>query len=799
MAYASGEFDPKIGSRLFSVSAAIFGGELWVVGGNFESQGTPMYQTCVPIAKLNIEKGDLTNPSNWSSSQLQIQGISASTHSRCGLAPTSAGLLLVWEQQSGILSNTGSLLASLYSAASGQPAWAQAMTLLDMNGTALQGSASGPGSGSDVSVTACGNDSVLISCAGATSGGQACVYLASYRVADMGQKWQAAWSCYITPAEPGLPGVGLNISMDWFPTAPTSDQTESQPAFYLQIFLNPAQQGGSALPPQYLLLPMDLSSDGTYMVPQVNASFLELTVFGSGQYSVFRDPANRLQAYETSANTIYRVPFNTYSTPPTLGSDGVFTSSVHAGPVTAVYYMTPALGTVPTSSVYEIFLYGPAEVLCQVNFFGSAQVVTSTTLQPVDVNQHVRNVILGIVDGPVPFPNVNCASINFQDTEFQCGDLTISSSSSVEQAVQSTSSVSFGLRTEGGCTEGVGAAWDVAVSSGWTNVTGSSTTSLLTKYETVHSPLDMQSKTVKPLGTLYCAPALIEVTTYVFKDANGNVVCDSSQPGSYQAPQFFSAKCGFGDAQLWGYVPFSTTAGDVRNYTPENLNARMKELGYTGENYFGEIIVPNACSFAGGNPYLEAAWDPEASTSEGFTQTQSSFTSQSWQFDNSVYAGISGGGGIDVFGLGEEADFSILAGFSATYVHDSSQTQQSEWGISLSDTWGPPGELEVGQGDLIGGYSIRIYFLPVPSGNTTLPDGTTMPANYWTQELLKYQQPPQPNTIDWTTIDPNSGAWRIVYVVTSYHTVDGTESYAYDGSLGGEPQAAASLAADSSS
>lgn len=793
--YSSAEFDPKTGTRPYSVGAAIFNGQLWMVGpSNAFGQ---MAQTYVPVDTLNIEKGDLTNPSNWHSSSLQILGLTVSTRGRCALAATSTGLCLVWNQ----IGNPGSLMSSFYSQQTGQAEWGQAITLLDQGGAVVHTQTTGVLDGvpiADVSVTTYGDSSLLISCPSAASGGQTCVYVASYRLSDIDQqKWQAAWSTYITPAQLSVTSpaqrtvkqTGLQISMEWFPVVPSGYTSQSQPEFYVAIFFKPELSDGSTLPRSFVL-PAALSSDQSYLVPEPSPAALTLTNWIGGTdshgFTVVRDPANRLQAYTMSATALYGyVVYNTYSnfTPSQAGYIGgdTLTIGVHDGLVSSVFYVTPATGTPVSSLVYEILVYS-SEVRCQVNFFGTAKMVSSTEVNPVGPSSQVKNVVLGIVDGPVPFPNENSQAATFQDTNYECGVLTLSSSSSTVAAVQSTGSVSFGLKSEEDCTDGVGVAWDASLSSGWTKVAGNTTSELLTTFNEAQSPLSMQpTQTIEPQGTLYCSTAVLTVTTFSFTDAHGNVVCDSSKPGQYQAPQFFSVQCGFGDPQNWGFTPYSVMPGDVRNYTPEAWNARMKQLGYAGENYFAEMIVPNACVFAGGQPYLTAAWSPSATSSQGYTKTQSSFVSHSWNLDDSVYAGVSGAGGVDVFGMGEEVEFKIMAGISTSYTSDTSETQQSDWGIALSETWGPPAQIGDSNGNLIGGYSIRIYFLPVPSGQTKLPDGTIMPSNYWTKELLQYQQPHQPNMIDMSTIDPNSGAWRIIYVVTNYHTVDETETYTYDG------------------
>ena len=77
--------------------------------------------------------------------------------------------------------------------------------------------------------------------------------------------------------------------------------------------------------------------------------------------------------------------------------------------------------------------------------------------------------------------------------------------------------------------------------------------------------------------------------------------------------------------------------------------------------------------------------------------------------------------------------------------------------------------------DAVIAYTFRVFFLPVPK-----PPSTLQPS-YWTQELIKYMKPG--SLPPGQSIDPNSGCWRLVYVVTEIQCNDSTLNYSYDGSL----------------
>ncbi len=623
-----------------------------------------LYQTTVLLSGLNIEKGDLADPlsSKWNSSGIKIPGVSsAQTAARCGIASTSSGLCLAWNQAKNF--SDGNLMASFYS-----EAWGGGLTLLDMNGSALQTTAA-----ADVSIAAWGSGCVLIACPSVASGIQHGLYLGAYRVADADiddkHNWQACWSCNLAPTKFGLKQTGSRVSIDWFPTA-VDNGTNATLELYLVVFLR--SDAGS----QFMSLPMQVSSDQTYVSPIVPANTILLSpLFGAQPkgVNVIRDPANRMMAYTSDGaeKSLFRAAWNTCSPLPTpfaakLGEASFNAPKGGSGLVAPVYYMRSGSGSF---NFYEILLYpeGNGTLYCQVNFFGAAEMQPSQTH-----NFQEKVVLLGIVDGPIPFPNVNSMGHTFSSgAEYDAGVIRVSSSVGNSSAVQSTGSMTFGLQVDEHCTEGVGIAVQASTSAGWTNVAGSSSVSLSTTFQDMYSPLDMETKTIFPYGTLWCSNATLTVQTYKFTDAQGNVIYNSSQCRHTQAAApFYAASAEVGDLKSQQYVPYSVTPGDLSTYTPEGWDKTMKELGYSGKSYFNEVIVANACVLDNVRNYIEASWSLTGVSEQSAAKTTSTFTAYSWQFDASVYAGVSGGGGVDFFGLGEKAEVSILAGMSTSYVHE---------------------------------------------------------------------------------------------------------------------------------
>lgn len=134
---------------------------------------------------------------------------------------------------------------------------------------------------------------------------------------------------------------------------------------------------------------------------------------------------------------------------------------------------------------------------------------------------------------------------------------------------------------------------------------------------------------------------------------------------------------------------------------------------------------------------------------------------------------MSGGGGFSIFGIEiAEAQVSALAGVTLTQESTTTATTETKWGIELSKGWGPHISSATGS---VKSYEFRLFFLPVPSGLSTLPP------NYWAQELINNI----PNgTADGQKIDTSSCCWRIVFVVTAIEYNDPNQpSYQYDGGL----------------
>ncbi len=107
----------------------------------------------------------------------------------------------------------------------------------------------------------------------------------------------------------------------------------------------------------------------------------------------------------------------------------------------------------------------------------------------------------------------------------------------------------------------------------------------------------------------------------------------------------------------------------------------------------------------------------------------------------------------------------MLVGETYSNEKSSSQLKSSGWSLGIDEEWGPlPALEEGGPDDAVDGYTFRAYFLPVPKPPSTVPQ------SYWTTELINMlpsKEGTRRGDIVQQMVDPNSGSWRIVFVVTS--------------------------------
>ncbi len=248
--------------------------------------------------------------------------------------------------------------------------------------------------------------------------------------------------------------------------------------------------------------------------------------------------------------------------------------------------------------------------------------------------------------------------------------------------------------------------------------------------------IDLLQKNPKAEGTgaLKALSARFYIRGFQFIDAKGKVVNDALSSDKSQSPKvgaILTRMAQPADQSLYSFKAFAVTPGDLESYTAPAINQKMKDVGYAGEDYVRDVIFKNAYPLTDLDDFPSFTWTLGNTSGEKSSQLKSSFTEQAWKFDGSLYGGVSGGGGIDFFGIGEKFEASLLVG--GTYSHDKTEDQlkSSGWSVGISEEWGPPPAPEENCApDAVSEYSFDMYFLPVPKLSSTLP------SNYWTTELL---------------------------------------------------------------
>jgi hypothetical protein len=665
--------------------------------------------------------------------------------------------------------------------------------------------------------------------------------------------WPASWQCFLTQAElqalvppignpavsspPTITNIGTSVSLTWFSSAATGSSGNASPQFYAAVFITPEFQG--SLKGSYaacLLLPLDAT--GTPPTGTFPYYLGFPTNYPTGPVGTVRDPGGRVLAYAAwpAGKQLVCDEYATAGLPTVTVTfeGGSYTypvqTSVATQPASGTDQsdpLTPAVGFVvdmssqpdPCSAnepkddypVSQFAFYGGAssDVVCQVDQIGVVEVLCDyATYAPYvlqGTTQTPAYIVNGIIDGPIPLPNQNIVNYPFQDSVPDCGDVQYGYTETEEASHQTSFSETWGFQTQLSSQKGWGPAFDIAASAGPGSATGSSTatsaSAMLTQTShiqtgTVNTVPDT-GVAVNPDGNLYASTASIQTTAYRFLvyDASGNLVpvSDATTSETDQAPKCAMIQVTFTDEAGYSYTPYMVTPGDLASYTPEQINATMVSLGYTdndGNNYFGNVIVKNAYYFPstepGGGmvPYIQYSWGANGTITGGFGAATTSFTESSWTFDGSFYAGVSGGEDASIFGLGLGFAFQFLVGTTVSYTAQTTTTSGQQWGVNITpDTWGPPPWYSTtgpGYEQAMQEYAFRLYFLPPPAGQP----------NYWTQELIKYLPKVEGQQFtDVSLIDPQSGPWRIVYVVVAYASNDGTNTYTYNGALGGEAYA----------
>lgn len=805
--YSSGEFAvPVAWTSGVTPAAAIFNDQLWLVGGGPAGMFFATLALVTNGKALALETGAAAVASNWSSGALTMPGAPAPTcQSTPALAAVGDSLVLCWND------TNGALMVSQYKVGDDNKlGWQTPLTLV----AAGDASASGlvAASGAEVGLVGLDNSTFLLACPMVSAWwgtGAQTIFIGTFDADDIvaGQShWKARTDIWggPQPVPPftgpyDFPSFGTSIGVDVFtvatkavdPNAPTV----RTPASALWITLAP---DASALPAT-LIVPLKsiLAADGSVMSYRIDYASASGWSTPRGT-QVTRDPAGRICAVATQPGG-GNIVVSTYSTwhVPSPGADPllpkvdltVSAPSIVAAEPAFAFFTDATTNIAPRGNdkqvahaVYRFTLYVDASsgLYCQVDRYGTAEVFPGYgTLKPKPKVEDMM-IVQGIVDGPIPLP-----AVNFADCEFAAGPTVFATleyghTNTVDKEHSVTNSWTVGFKTEGEATKGVGPAWDISLKGGMGSIKTDGTTTSAVVSQTQKSSLDgaRPKQTVDPRGTAFGREVFFDCTAYRFLDANGVAIADGADARApQQAPLFTMVSSRFVEGGGKGFVPYAVRPGDLSSYTREAIDLQMAKLGYPGKNYVADVIIPNAYTFGDGSHHIEVTWTSSGGQqSATYSQATEQFTESSWSLDADIYAGVSGGFGVSVFGI-EIEDFSfkfLVGGTYSTETSDSVGTSK-EWSIGLAEGWG---ELGNAHGPtMISQYTFQIYFLPPPKPSASIasPTWPAMGPNYWTKEL-QLCAPHAPKSdydqIDPSSIDPNSGAWRIFFIVDSYESFD---------------------------
>lgn len=654
----------------------------------------------------------------------------------------------------------------------------------------------------DISTTVFNDNIIFFACSqalieGDSSGEAYNTFLGVYdtrnvKVNNAGSTWAASWYSYLK-SDLMPPST---ISIEWFSTL---DQ-DGQPAFYLAIIGSFSPDGPTSI---VWYIPFTVTTDangGTVVVlseppmgRQMNhqpgeADFIETLV---------RDPSGRVRGWgrpsdkQPGPGLLRGHILDTLEPPPLDGFVGcprvrerMAASDTLTPPASLFYVFTPGATDTTFNNkkatdypVYEFIFYGNKPTF-QVNRYGTIQVVSGTDSQKLPPTP--KYVIGGIIDGPIPLPIENYKDFPLSSPEFTAATLNYGASDTDIKSREVSNKRTAGFKSSGKTTKGVGVAWDISLDAGMGSLKGNSEQQTLsyglTQPATVTAQTASTPASINPNGTLRLCGAQFGLGAYRFLDMFGQPVSDATNADRGQSVKVASILPSLSDSGVGSFLPYAVNPGDLTSYTPEAINKTMQALskkvktpGYSGDNYYGDIICANAYPFTPDQPYLSFSWSEGSHSQQGFSQFKSSYNENSYTFEHSEYAGISEGFGFDLFGLGVEQEAEFLGG--ATYSHESteSENKESEWGISLGDEWGPPRRSELPES--VAAYEFRLFFLPVPKSPSTLN------SSFWIQELATYLT--AGSDIQVSNIDPGSSCWRIVFVVTKIQYRNGLNPYVY--------------------
>lgn len=573
--------------------------------------------------------------------------------------------------------------------------------------------------------------------------------------------------------------IGTSLYLDWYSYGQPQSKSDP-PTSWLGISLRNQDTKNDAyvswLPMDYATAPVLFIGNSPGDAANVPATCFGFTNVGHSM-TIRRTPSGSVHLYSTYVHRdmtqlkIYRMPGNKAPTPPRLlelsgctlpnSTDRLdvdlpivpaFVVSNHEvlTTVSGDTLHTGGTGALPVGEV--LFAHTDDELNYYSRPFGRLQRVPDVSM----LNTTSTNIVTlqGMFDGPFPMPIQNIAPyIGTTDTYADVGYGTMQQK---ETYRTSDESVSIGVKTSLKTTRGVGLGIEASMQQGWGWETqdGNATVSIYDIKQNVEV-VNSDPPTIVSNATAFGTAMQFLANVYRF------LIPDPNSAGAYiVAPD----ACLW--AQIWAapigrlalpYEPYSVTPGDITSYTEEAWNSTMIKHGYPGWDYFNDVIVANAYTFPSrGRRFIEIPMAVATAPRAAEELQTSHFTETRWTFNGSVYAGMSGGGGVDIFGLGEEIQLEVLAGVSRSVNSSKSSKTETKWGITVDRIYFPAFAPKGDASGVVGvkSFTVRLFFLPA--------------SPRWTEELRAIRPELAPR------IDPRSEPWRIAYLVTAYTLTDGT-------------------------
>ena len=628
----------------------------------------------------------------------------------------------------------------------------------------------------------------------------------------------------------------INVDLDWFATISENEKSDPKddkgPNYHLAVSValetaTPTEHSDAAMHERLrggrikqtfarenfsTVIDLPLHPDGSGRIDDTNGKTFGsgVTVFNSAhrtlETGLARDPAGRLRSFilDDAVGGIAPVFANTSIAPALENEFGsklapiypirpqIQTKDRKTRPAGAFHLYengksekksdTSGIDNIVTMPALEFLLYGDGK--CVLREYGTINVIETTRQLDSKPEQEGETYIVGgYFDSPIPFPKANfIGKLLPNSIGTEVGDFSFANQEKVEFETRTSTDWTVGFEAGGKTTKGVGPAWKVSLDGGMGSVESKSKDTSYGKTMRVGASVTFtkdkngdEEYEISGQGYASLLQATIHLAGYEFRDADGVLINGILTKDPGVSEKIAQSMITIGPAEHVANVlpPILTTVGDLESYKPEMINERMfKQFGGT-KHYFEEVLYRNALPIASGQPMLLFNWSGSERTDGSFEVVDTKFLERSWEFSGSVYAGVSGGFEAEFFGLGVGYEAEFLAGGTYSSADSVAGTKAVTWGLELAEDWGPPEAKRSKEVGAVESYDFAALYLPSPQKPSKLDK------NFWAMELQRGLEAAG-SKVPPTMIDPNSGCWRVVFVVTRIEYVDPErETYIY--------------------